>query len=173
MEESWPALLDVRLREKGYPYRVINASISGETTAGGARRIGPLLEQHQPAVVVIALGANDGLRGLPVREVSKNLRHMIDAAQAAGAVAVLLKVRVPPNYGPQYSERFEGLFDDFAAHEGLVYGPFMLERFALKQTAFQNDGLHPTAAVQPQILDTLWPAINDALSASGMSDALP
>jgi len=162
--EGWPSLLAERLQQEGYPHRVVNASISGETTAGGVRRLPPLLDEHQPAVVVIALGANDGLRGLAVDEVARNLTQMLAASKAGGAVPVLLRVRIPPNYGPQYSARFEQLFDAAAGTHEVVSAPFMLERFALERAAFQADGLHPTAAVQPQILDTLWPAIAQALA---------
>ena len=165
-DESWPHLLESRISEKGYPHSVVNASISGETTSGGARRIGPLLNEHGPAVVVIALGANDGLRGFQVNETSRHLRKMIHMAREARAIVVLLKVRIPPNYGPRYTELFEGQFDDIAASEDIIYAPFMLERFAMNRNAFQADGLHPVAAVQDDIVDTLWPSIRDALDAA-------
>lgn len=166
-DESWPHLLESRIDEEGYPHSVVNASISGETTSGGARRIGALMKEHRPAVVVIALGANDGLRGLQVDETSRHLRSMIQRADAAQAIVVLLKVRIPPNYGPRYTALFEGQFDDIAASEGVIYAPFMLERFAMNRSAFQADGLHPVAAVQDDIVDTLWPSIRDALEAAG------
>jgi acyl-CoA thioesterase-1 len=163
---SWPALLDQRLRTQGYPYHVVNASISGETTAGGARRLQALLDEHDPAIVVIALGANDGLRAIDVGEVRGNLERMITAAREAGAVPVLVKVRVPPNYGPQYTAAFEEVYDRLGDDDAMVYAPFMLERFATSRSAFQSDGLHPTAAVQPRILDTLWPALEQAMTAA-------
>ena len=167
LEQSWPALLEQRLRREGYPYRVVNASVSGETTAGGARRIAALLAEHAPAVVVIALGANDGLRGLDPAVVKQNLTTIVAAAAQTGALALLLQVRIPPNYGPQYTEKFEAVFADFAMYPQLMLAPFMLERFALNQSAFQTDGLHPTAAVQPQIVETLWPSLAAALAAVG------
>lgn len=162
-EASWPHLLEARLETEGYRHSVVNASISGETTAGGARRLPALLEKHAPAVVLIALGANDGLRGIDPAETRRQVSRMVDLAQAAAARVVLVKVRVPPNYGPRYAERFEQVFDDVGARADVVYAPFMLERFAARADAFQRDGLHPTAAVQGEILDTLWPSIERAL----------
>jgi acyl-CoA thioesterase-1 len=168
---SWPSLLEERLQREGYLYSVVNASISGETTAGGVRRLAPLLVRHQPGFVVIALGANDGLRGLDMNETKKNLEMLINATRAASAAVVLLKVRIPPNYGPRYSAGFEILFDELGARDDVIYAPFMLEQFALKRDAFQSDGLHPTAAVQMQILDTLWPSLLEALE-GGVVEAL-
>ncbi|MCC6707560.1 MAG: arylesterase [Gammaproteobacteria bacterium] len=163
LAQAWPSLLDSRLRLEGYPYRVVNASISGETTVGGGRRLPALLTEHQPAIVVVALGANDGLRGLPAAEVRKNLASMLEAALAAHAVPVLLQVRVPPNYGPQYTASFEAVFGEFFARPDVVPGPFLLEGFAADASAFQADGLHPVAAMEPRILTTLWPALVNAM----------
>ncbi len=171
-DASWPTLLQTRLREEGYPYSVVNASISGETTSGGARRIAALLDRHQPHAVVVALGANDGLRGLDIAATRRNLSSIIRQAKDAQARVVLLKVRIPPNYGPQYTRAFEGMFDELGAADEVIYAPFMLEQFALDRAAFQNDGLHPTAAVQPRILETLWPSIATALRADDMPEAL-
>lgn len=165
-EASWPSLLASRLEEEGYRHSVVNASISGETTVGGARRLAPLLNEHAPAVVVIALGANDGLRGVAVAETRRHLQTMIRRARAAGAGVVLVKVRMPPNYGPQYTEAFEGVFDEVAEADDVTYAPFMLERFAARRSAFQDDGLHPTSAVQAEILETLWPSIRQTLDAA-------
>jgi acyl-CoA thioesterase I len=167
-DASWPSLLAARLEQEGYRQSVVNASISGETTAGGSRRIAPLIKEHAPAVVVIALGANDGLRGVDVTETRRNLLAMIRVAQAAGVAVVLVKVRIPPNYGPRYTEAFEDMFDEVAAAGDVHYAPFMLERFAARMSAFQADGLHPTAAVQPDILETVWPSIRQTLDASAM-----
>ena len=166
LDEAWPSLLARRLAEEGYPYRVVNASISGETTAGGARRLGALLEEHHPAIVVVALGANDGLRGLQPAEVRKNLETMTGAVLASHAVPVLLQVRVPPNYGPQYTAGFEAVYVELFARDGVVPGPFLLEGFATDPGAFQADGLHPVAAMEPRILTTLWPAISSAMDAA-------
>jgi len=163
IKASWPSLLAQHLVEQGYPQTVVNASISGETTSGGAHRIGSLVERHQPAVVIIALGANDGLRGLDVDETKKNVATMISVAQQAGCKVVLLKVRIPPNYGPQYTAAFEDVFERLGRTTGVIDAPFMLETFATSADAFQADGLHPTAKVQPEILKTLWPSIAAAL----------
>ena len=171
VEESWPSLLQRRLQEEGYGHQVVNASISGDTTKGGARRLGALIIKHDPGVVVIALGANDGLRGIKAAEIQKNLTQIINASNVIGAAVILVKVRIPPNYGPGYTESFEGVFDNLGGDDEVLYAPFMLERFAADQSAFQRDGLHPTADAQPQILDTLWPTISDALnSGAGMED---
>jgi acyl-CoA thioesterase I len=167
MEESWPSLLQKRLQEEGYRQQVVNASISGETTKGGARRLGALIIKYKPGTIVIALGANDGLRGINGAEIRKNLTQMINAAKLIGAAVVLVKVRVPPNYGPDYTDAFEGVFDQLGADHEILYAPFMLERFAANANSFQQDGLHPTADVQPLILDTLWPSIVEALGNSG------
>ena len=173
VDESWPNLLQQRLQEEGYRHRVVNASISGETTKGGARRLGALLVEHNPSVVIIALGANDGLRGIRIDEIRKNLTQMINAAKVVQAAVVLLEVRIPPNYGPGYTESFEAVFDRLGGDEEVLYAPFMLERFAANQSAFQQDGLHPTAEAQPQILDTLWPTIAEALDSGSGLEALP
>ncbi len=173
MEESWPALLTARLEEQGYLYQVVNASISGETTAGGARRLPALLTEHRPRVVVVALGANDGLRGIAPAEVTRNINRMLDAIEAVNATPVLLQVRIPPNYGPQYVGQFEQVFDDVATERNIVLAPFMLERFAASASAFQSDGLHPTAAVQGQILETLWPTLLDAIARADAAEPAP
>ena len=164
LQDSWPALLDAKLHREGYPYRVVNASISGETSAGGVRRIDALLDEHRPAVVVLALGANDGLRGIDPAVTRRNLTAIIAAAEQAGAIVMLLQARIPPNYGPQYTDAFEALFAELAVRPGRVYAPFMLQRFAADRAAFQADGLHPIAAVEPQILDTLWPSLTAAFA---------
>ncbi len=170
VEESWPSLLQQRLQERGYGHQVVNASISGDTTRGGARRLGPLITKHDPGVVLIALGANDGLRGIEITEIRKNLARMIDSAKVIGASVVLVKVRIPPNYGPNYTESFEDVFDNLGGDDEVLYAPFMLERFATNRNAFQQDRLHPTAEVQPQILDTLWPTITKALDSNDSTD---
>ena len=159
--------------QAGYPYRVVNASISGETTAGGARRLAALLSAHRPAVVVVALGANDGLRGLPTVELRKNLDAMLGAVLTSNAVPVLLQVRVPPNYGPQYTASFEGVYSELFARDGVVAGPFLLEGFAADARAFQADGLHPTAVMQARILSTLWPTLSKAMDAARQRENKP
>ena len=161
LADAWPSLLDARLAHEGYPYRVVNASISGETTAGGARRITALLVLHQPAIVVVALGANDGLRGFKPAEVRKNLQMIVAAVLEADAVPVLLQVRIPPNYGPQYTASFEAVYGELG--DEVIPGPFLLEGFAADPRAFQGDGLHPLAIVEPRIVTTVWPAVARAM----------
>ena len=173
LEDAWPNLLGARLAHEGYPYRVVNASISGETTAGGARRIAKLITEHAPAIVVVALGANDGLRGITPAEVRRNLDTMLSAIDAAQAVPVLLQVRIPPNYGPQYTAAFEGVYGQFFERKGVLAGPFLLEGFATDTSAFQVDGLHPLATMEPKILTTLWPTIAIAIEAAKQRNKSP
>ena len=173
LQDAWPSLLATRLVQEGYPYRVVNASISGETTAGGARRLAALLSAHHPTIVVVALGANDGLRGLKVAELRKNLDAMLGAVLASDAVPLLLQVRVPPNYGPQYTASFEGVYGELFARDGVVAGPFLLEGFAAEASAFQADGLHPVAAMQARILTTLWPTLSNAMDTAKQRETKP
>ncbi len=155
-QQAWPALLEQRIAAARLPHKVVNASISGETTAGGRSRLPAALQTHRPALVVIELGANDGLRGLPVPAMSANLQAMIDASRAAGAKVLLVGMRMPPNYGPDYTARFEKTFRELAATNKLRLVPFMMEGFADQRAYFQPDGIHPIAAAQPLILDTIW-----------------
>ena len=154
--EAWPALLDHRLRESKPPHKVVNASISGETTAGGRSRLPAALQAHRPSVVVIELGANDGLRGLPIPAMNANLQAMIDASRQAGARVLLVGMQMPPNYGPDYTARFEKTYQDLARTNKVRLVPFMMAGFADKPDHFQQDGIHPTAEAQPLILDTIW-----------------
>ena len=163
LEDSWPALLGKRLEAEKLPYAVANASISGETTAGGRSRLPAALERFKPAVVVIALGANDGLRGLPLDQMRNNLAAMIRSAQTAKARVLLVGIRLPPNYGPDYTARFEGTFRSLAHQEKTALLPFLLEPIALDGAAYQADGLHPVAAVQPKILDHVWKGLRPLL----------
>lgn len=162
-EQSWPALLQARLRAEKFPYEVINASISGETTAGGRSRLPAALQQHRPQVVILALGANDGLRGLQLAQTRDNLLAMTRAAKAAGARVLIAGMQLPPNYGPDYAREFNALFATVARQEKAALLPFLLEPVALDDAAFQPDRLHPTAAVQPQILDHVWTALKPLL----------
>jgi acyl-CoA thioesterase-1 len=155
-QQSWPSLLGERISAARLPHKVVNASISGETTAGGLARLPAALETHKPSVVVIELGANDGLRGLPVRAMAANLQAMIDASRKAGAQVLLVGMRMPPNYGPDYTTRFEASFRDLAKANRLRLVPFMMEGFADQRHYFQADGIHPVAEAQPLILDTIW-----------------
>jgi len=155
-QQAWPALLEKKIADARLPHKVINASISGETTAGGRSRLPAALQTHRPSLVVIELGANDGLRGLPVAAMSTNLQAMIDASREAGAKALLIGMRMPPNYGPDYTTRFEKAFQDLARTNKLRLVPFMMEGFADQRAYFQQDGIHPVADAQPLILDTIW-----------------
>ena len=155
-QQAWPSLLEKKIADARLPHTVINASISGETTAGGRSRLPVALQTHRPSLVVIELGANDGLRGLPVAAMSTNLQAMIDASREAGAKVLLIGMRMPPNYGPDYTTRFEKAFQDLARANKLRLVPFMMEGFADQRAYFQQDGIHPVADAQPLILDTIW-----------------
>lgn len=157
-EQAWPSLLTGRLAEKRLDYSVANISISGETTAGGRSRLQPALQAHRPAVVVIALGANDGLRGLALGQMRGNLEAMIEASQKAGARVLLAGMRLPPNYGP-YAEQFQAAFAEIARTKKTPLLPFLLEPVARRPELFLPDNLHPTADAQPLILDHVWVAL--------------
>ncbi|MEZ5457965.1 MAG: arylesterase [Steroidobacteraceae bacterium] len=163
VEEGWVALLQQRLRQQGYGYRVINASVSGETTTGGLTRLPRALERHKPAIVVLELGGNDGLRGLPLATTRANLVRMIQLSQQAGARVVLVGMKIPPNYGPRYTRGFEQIFSDLAREYRLPLVPFLLDKVALTDGLMQDDGLHPTARGQPVMLDNVWPTLRGVL----------
>jgi acyl-CoA thioesterase-1 len=162
-EQGWVALTAQRLQASHPGWKVANASISGETTAGGASRIAAELARHRPAVVVIELGANDGLRGLPLEHTRANLERMIVAAQGAGARVLLLGMRLPPNFGPQYTQGFERNFSELAEAHGVALLPFLLEPIASEREAFQADNLHPVAEAQPRLRDHVWPLLEPLL----------
>jgi len=155
-QQNWPSLLGERISAARLPHKVVNASISGETTAGGLARLPAALEAHKPSVVVIELGANDGLRGLPVKAMAANLQAMVDASRKAGAQVLLVGMRMPPNYGPDYTTRFEAAFRELSKANRVRLVPFMMEGFADQRHYFQADGIHPVAEAQPLILDTIW-----------------
>jgi acyl-CoA thioesterase-1 len=163
VSQSWPALLGQRLQATGSPYTVSNASISGETTAGGRARFAAALDQFKPAVVILALGANDGLRGLPVGAMQDNLAYMVKLAKQRKARVLLVGMHLPPNYGPKYTDEFHAAFRTLAKRERIPLLPFLLEPVALDRNAFQADGLHPTAVVQPKLLDHVWSALQPLL----------
>lgn len=163
LEQSWPALLQARLQQDKFPQRVVNASISGETTAGGRSRLPALLRQYQPQVVILALGANDGLRGLPLDAMRANLDAMVKAAQGAGARVLVAGMQLPPNYGSDYTRRFNNTFVAVAQQYKAGLLPFLLEPIALDDAAFQPDHLHPTAAAQPKLLNHVWPVLKPLL----------
>ena len=158
-KEGWVALLEQRLRQKHPDYTVANASISGETSSGGASRIAATLAQHRPRIVILALGANDGLRGLPVAQMRDNLSAIIRAAQRSGSRVLLVGMKMPPNYGPQYTREFELAFAALSGQYKTAFLPFLLEGVAGRRDNFLDDNLHPTAQVQPLILDSVWSAL--------------
>lgn len=156
---GWVALLEQKLKTQGFAHRVVNASISGETTAGGLARLPRLLDRHRPRLVLVELGGNDGLRALPLTALRANLERIVDLSTQSGATAVLFEMRIPENYGATYTEAFARTFGQVAGHKTVPLVPFLLASFASDPNAFQPDGIHPSAAVQPKILDTVWPAI--------------
>ncbi|MEW6688784.1 MAG: arylesterase [Pseudomonadota bacterium] len=160
---GWVALLGQRLKRERPDYSVVNASISGETTAGGRARFGKALERHRPAVVVLELGANDGLRGLPVAEMRKNLGAMIERAQKAGARVLLVGMRLPPNYGIPYTHAFEQAFAELAKRHRAAFLPFLLEGVGGQEELFQPDRIHPTERAQPAVLDNVWAKLKPLL----------
>ncbi len=173
-ESSWPELLRQRLAAEDSPVALVNASISGETTAGGLSRLPALLQQHQPRLLLLELGANDGLRGLPLKQMRANLTAMLDAARAQGAQTLLFAMRIPSNYGPRYSEAFQQSFVTLAeAREDVHLQPFFLAPIALDETAFLEDGIHPNTTAQPMLLEMVWPQVRALLpvSQSGTASA--
>lgn len=166
-EDGWVHLLDDKLAAEHPGWSVVNASISGETTAGGAARIEAALKAHAPRIVIIELGANDGLRGLDLGQARTNLTRMITASQAAGAKVLLVGMHIPPNYGPDYTQAFHGLFSDLAAEHGTALLPFLLEPIATDRDAFLPDNLHPTAEAQPKLMEHVWPAVQALLAGIG------
>ena len=162
-ERSWVALLETRLKREKADYSVANASISGETTSGGLSRLQKVLERHKPSITVIELGANDGLRGLPVAEMRKNLAAMILAAKAASSRVLLVGVKMPPNYGQDYNRAFDAAYVELAKEHKTGLVPFFFEGFADKREYYQPDNLHPTAAAQPILLENVWKALKPML----------
>ena len=165
-DKGWASLLAGRLGEEGFNYKVANASISGETTLGGKKRIAASLQQHQPAIVVLALGANDGLRGGDLDEMRANLETMVDASRRSGARVLLVGMRLPPNYGAAYTEKFRKIFGEVAASRKVPLVPFLFEGFAEKRDLFQPDTVHPAVAAQPLMLDTVWKGLRPLLKKS-------
>jgi acyl-CoA thioesterase-1 len=164
-DQAWPSLLAARLKQERFDYTVANASLSGETTSGGMRRIHAALARHQPAVVLIELGANDGLRGHSIDAMRKNLEAMIEASLKSRAQVVLIGMRVPPNYGSAYADKFHQTYHDVAQRYRVFLVPFLLEGFAGDPGWFLPDGVHPNARAQPLILDTVWHTLQPLLAA--------
>ena len=169
-EQGWVYLLEQRLKTQGLPWRVVNASLSGETTGGGLARLPLALETHEPALVILELGGNDGLRGYPINRVRDNLKAMVELALADQSQVLLVGMQIPPNYGPRYTRSFYAMYEDIAADTDSALVPFLLEAVALESGMMQADGVHPTAEAQPLLLDTLWPHLEDLLAAPVTSD---
>ena len=163
VDQSWTSLLQSRLQEQGYEHRVVNASISGETTEGGATRIGSAVDTFSPALVILALGGNDGLRGFPPARMRDNLETIISTSKASGASVVLLGIRIPSNYGSRYTQAFESVFRETAESLDVPWIEFFMDGVALNEELMQDDGIHPNAAAQPVLLDNAWPIIETAL----------
>jgi acyl-CoA thioesterase-1 len=163
LESGWVALLDARLKDEGLNVEVINASISGETSAGGRRRLPGLLETHRPDAVIIELGGNDGLRGYPVASLRENLSSMASAASEVGARVLLLPMEIPPNYGSRYTQAFRDSFREAAQASDARLGPFVLAEIATDPALMQDDGIHPTREAQPKIADLLLPHVKALL----------
>ena len=161
-DEAFPARLQARLRAEGYDYRVVNAGVSGDTTAGGLRRVDWALRAH-PDVVIVALGANDGLRGQSPQAIRANLEEIVERLQASGARVLLVGMRLPPNYGAEYTKEFEAVFPAVARRAKIVLMPFLLDGVAADPRLNQADGIHPTAAGQQMIADRLWPYLRPLL----------
>jgi acyl-CoA thioesterase-1 len=164
-DQSWVHLLQLRLKEQGYPHQVINSSISGETTHGGLTRLPRILANHRPDLLIIALGANDGLRGLSVKQMEANLRKMVQLGQKAGARTLLIGMQIPSNYGPIYTRDFRNAYKTVSDQQTIGLVPFLLEAIVGQPDLFQRDRLHPTAAAQPQLLDTVWPTVKKTIAA--------
>jgi len=161
--QGWVELLKTRLQSQGYGYQVVNASVSGETTAGGLARLPRALELHHPKIVILELGGNDGLRALPIAQMRANLTQMVTLATAVGANVLLLGMRMPPNYGPEYTKQFALVFSDLASEKKIPSVPFLLNDIALSPNLLQSDDIHPNALGQPILLDNVWPILKPLL----------
>lgn len=161
--QGWVSLLDKRLKEQGFGYKVVNASISGDTTAGGLARLPALLSEQKPALVVIELGGNDGLRGIAPAQLQQNLASMVDQSRQAGAKVILLGMRLPPNYGQRYTDAFAKAFDSVASEQKIALVPFFLEGVGGVQDMMQADGIHPAQVAQVKLLDNVWPTLKPLL----------
>lgn len=162
-ERSWPSLLEKKLRDEKLDYRIVNASVSGETTTGGVNRIEGALKTHRPSIVVLELGANDGLRGQSLEIMRRNLEAMIDASRRAGAQVLLVGMRLPPNYGTAYTEKFQQMYAEIARTKKTAFVPFLFEGFAEEARYFQSDRVHPTSEAQALMLETVWKGLKPML----------
>lgn len=168
LDEGWVNLLQHRLQINHYPHQVINASISGDTSRGGLARLPAALDRYRPHLVILELGGNDGLRGLPLTALKTNLAAMIELCRAAGARVLLAEMRIPPNYGPVYSKKFQALYGELAHQYDIPLIPFLLDGVAGHADLMQEDGIHPRAAAQARILDNVWPVVKTVLDAPGI-----
>jgi acyl-CoA thioesterase I len=159
-KSGWVRLLEQRIGDRGYPHRVVNASVSGDTTAGGLSRLPPLLERRAPDVLIVELGANDGLRGISLAEIDANLTRLVQMGKDSGARVLVVGNRLPPNYGAAYTDRFQALFKAVAEREQVAWVPRLLAGVADDWALMQADGLHPNADAQPRMLDNVWPGLD-------------
>ena len=169
VEDGWVARLRARLADEGYPHEIVNASISGDTTSGGQARLPGLLRKHHPAVVIIELGGNDGLRGLSLDAMRDNLAHMIARGRDAGARILLLGIRLPPNYGSAYIDRFTDIYRQLARSTGVALVPRILEGVGERRALMQDDGIHPNARGHQRVLDNVWPTLKPMLDEAGQA----
>jgi acyl-CoA thioesterase-1 len=163
VEQGWVGMLRAKLKDEGYGYQVVNASVTGETTAGGLARLPRALAVHHPQVVILELGGNDGLRALPIDQMRSNLGKMVDLSVDSGAQVLLLGMRIPPNYGPEFTEKFFAVFAEVARDKGTPFVPFLLNDIALSPNLMQADGVHPNELGQPKLLDNVWPRLRPLL----------
>ena len=163
VDQSWTALLQSRLEEEGYEHRVVNASISGETTEGGAARIDAALSAFTPDLIILELGGNDGLRGFPPARIRENLEMIVSSAKSSGAAVVLLGIRIPTNYGTRYTQAFEAVYREVAEELGIKWIEFFMEGVAMNDALLQDDRIHPNVEAQPILLDNAWPIIDATL----------
>lgn len=163
ISQSWPSLLQERLIQNGYSYRVFNSSIAGDTTQGGLARLPRLLERNNPDIVIVELGGNDGLRGLPIAETRGNLASMIELSQLDGASVILAEMRIPPNYGRSYTEQFNSTYTLLVEQYGISLLPFLLQDIALEPDLMLEDGIHPNARAQPMLLEQVWMVLQPLL----------
>jgi len=163
VEQGWVGMLRAKLKDEGYGYQVVNASVTGETTAGGLARLPRALALHHPRVVILELGGNDGLRALPIDQMRGNLGKMVDLSVDSGAQVLLLGMRIPPNYGPEFTEKFFAVFAEVARDKRTPLVPFLLNDIALSPNLMQADGVHPNDLGQPKLLDNVWPRLHPLL----------
>jgi acyl-CoA thioesterase-1 len=161
--DAWPSLLQARLNEHGYTWQVFNSSITGDTTEGALARLPRLLKRHQPRIVIIELGGNDGLRGLSLQVTRSNMASMIEMSQAQGAEVMLTGIRIPPNYGEKYVSQFENMYSSLSGQYSTALVPFFMDGVAMNPALMQPDGIHPAVEAQPVLLDNLWPALESLL----------